>query len=136
MNLKTMRDDNYNFSNDFQLKCLADCKLHALALFFEIGYTKCHKHVFLSTRPDLFPTRWKQIVFHLEKHVSCFHSDKVFGQLVMKEDLRDNVPKIHFVVKIKEVNATREYLYRQQQEKKKLEKCKNKVCHRRVVRRC
>jgi len=52
---------------------------HALVVYFDIEFSRCHKNVWFSTGPHATYTHWKQTVFYLQDVLSVKKDEELRG---------------------------------------------------------
>lgn len=66
LDMHTIKVEDLDFQFSFQLQGERDDYLHALVVYFDIEFSRCHKPVRFSTGPFSDYTHWKQTVFYLQ----------------------------------------------------------------------
>lgn len=90
INLKTINTENFCFSEHFELTAIRSSPVHAFVLYFEVGFTKCHKHIFISSSPYQTPSRWKQLVLFFENHLFVERNECINGTFSLKKSKTDS----------------------------------------------
>lgn len=108
IDLKTFCMDDFSFSTDFTLTTARDDFINAFVLFFEIGYTKCHKHLYMSTSPYELPSMWKQIILYFENHLYVSQNKKIYGNFTRK--VEQNISKFYVSVKFSDTSCKTKFL--------------------------
>lgn len=71
---------------NFRIKGTRNDYVHALVVWFDIRFTKCHKPVYFSTAPFAKYTHWKQTVFYLEDVLSLSEGEEITGVISAKQN--------------------------------------------------
>jgi protein arginine N-methyltransferase 1 len=82
--LKTMTLDDVPFVSQYTINFTRNDGFHGLVAWFEVGFTKCHKPVNLSTSPRGKATHWKQTIFYIEDYVQVNQSDTLTGSIAVR----------------------------------------------------
>jgi len=90
VDLYTVKKEDLAFVAPFQVTVRRDDYVHALIMYFNIEFTKCHKRTGFSTSPDSRYTHWKQTVFYLEDYITAKAGEVVSGSFAMKPNDRNN----------------------------------------------
>jgi len=73
--------DVTDFQSLWEIKIEKTDILHALVVYFDIGFTQVHKKVFFSTGPHAKYTHWKQTVFYLKEDIAVSEGDVLKGSI-------------------------------------------------------
>jgi len=90
VDLYTVKKEDLSFKAPFQITVRRDDYVHALIMYFNIEFTKCHKRTGFSTSPDSRYTHWKQTVFYLEDYITAKAGETLTGTFAMKPNERNN----------------------------------------------
>jgi len=90
VDLYTVKKEDLAFKAPFNITLRRDDYVHALIMYFNIEFTKCHKRTGFSTSPDSRYTHWKQTVFYLEDYITAKQGESVTGSFAMKPNDRNN----------------------------------------------
>lgn len=77
LDLYTITVQDLAFAKSFELVARRNDTAHALVVWFDIEFSKCHKPVRFSTGPHARYTHWKQTVFYLPDELLVDANDKV-----------------------------------------------------------
>jgi len=77
--LSTVTAAQLSFTANFKLAAQRDDFCHALVVYFDIEFTRCHKNVWFSTGPHATYTHWKQTVFYLQDVLSVKKDEEIRG---------------------------------------------------------
>jgi len=90
VDLYTVKKEDLAFTSPFHLTIRRDDYVHALIMYFNVEFTKCHKRTGFSTSPDSRYTHWKQTVFYLEDYITAKSGETLTGTFAMKPNDRNN----------------------------------------------
>jgi len=82
----TMKREEVDFSTTFEITAKRDDYCHALIVYFDITFSKCHKPVFFSTGSHAPYTHWKQTVFYLRDDLTVCAGEKITGEITTKQN--------------------------------------------------
>ncbi|XP_052436636.1 protein arginine N-methyltransferase 8-B isoform X3 [Carassius gibelio] len=71
-------------TNSCLIKIQRNDYVHALVMYFNIEFTKCHKKTGFSTAPDAPSTHWKQTVFYLDDYLTVRRGEEILGSITVK----------------------------------------------------
>ena len=87
--LNTVTTADLAFKAPFTLDVRRNDYIHALIVWFDIEFTRCHKPIRFSTGPHTKYTHWKQTVFYLREVLTVEQGEKVEGQLASKPNQKN-----------------------------------------------
>lgn len=70
VDIHTVKVEDLKFKKSFAIKALRNDYLTALVMYFDVGFTKIHKPLWISTGPRAQYTHWRQTVFYLHKQLT------------------------------------------------------------------
>lgn len=80
IDISTVTIADLAFKVPFKIIANRDDYCHALVVYFDIEFSKCHKRVYFSTGPGAQYTHWKQTVFYLEDVLSMKKGEELQGE--------------------------------------------------------
>jgi type I protein arginine methyltransferase len=83
IDLYTVKKEDLSFSSDFHLTVKRNDFIQALATYFNVEFTKCHKRLGFSTSPESQYTHWKQTVFYLDDYITAKKGEELYGTFTM-----------------------------------------------------
>ncbi|XP_043849314.1 protein arginine N-methyltransferase 1-like [Dromiciops gliroides] len=90
VDIYTVCVDDLTFTSPFCLQVKRNDYVHALVAYFNIGFTRCHKHTGFSTSPESLYTHWKQTVFYMEDYLTVKTGEEIFGTIGMRPNAKNN----------------------------------------------
>lgn len=81
LDLMTVKVEDLAFDREFTLRARRDDIAHALVVWFDIEFSKCHKPIRFSTGPHARYTHWKQTVFYLPEELYVKSGETVEGRI-------------------------------------------------------
>lgn len=90
IDINTVKLENLDFKVPFRLVAARDDFCHALVVYFDIEFARCHKPVFFSTGPFAQYTHWKQTVFYLNDVLSMKKGEELRGEFSCKPNERNH----------------------------------------------
>jgi len=99
IDVNTVTKQEMAFKVPFRLISSRDDYCHALVIYFDIEFTKCHKKVGFSTGPHASYTHWKQTVFYLDDVLSMKKGEEIRGELSCRpnsKNVRDQDFVLHY----------------------------------------
>jgi len=117
VDIHTVKLENLDFKAPFRLVAARDDYCHALVIYFDIEFSKCHKPVFFSTGPFAQYTHWKQTVFYLNEVLSMKKGEELRGEFSCRPSKRNHREldisiSYNFRGQYDTVTATQEYFLR------------------------
>lgn len=83
IDLYTVTKQDLSFTSNFTLTVKRNDFVQALATYFTVDFTKCHKRMSFSTSPEAPYTHWKQTVFYLDDYITAQKNEEIFGTFAM-----------------------------------------------------
>jgi len=117
IDISTVSKKDLDFKVPFRLVAARDDFCHALVVYFDIEFTKCHKTVFFSTSPHSAYTHWKQTVFYLNEVLSIKKGEEMRGEFSCRPSKKnprelDISISYNFQGQIDTVSASQDYFLR------------------------
>ncbi|KAL0480924.1 type I protein arginine methyltransferase PRMT1 [Acrasis kona] len=84
VDIMTVTKEELAFNSEFTLTALRNDYCHALVAYFDMEFTKGHKHIKFSTGPRAKYTHWKQTVFYLLDDLTVYNGQEIKGSLKCK----------------------------------------------------
>jgi protein arginine N-methyltransferase 1 len=84
IDISTVKIEDLTFVVPFNVLASRDDFCHALVVYFDIEFSKCHKKIYFSTGPQAHYTHWKQTVFYLEDVLSMKKGEELKGEFSCK----------------------------------------------------
>ncbi|XP_052436643.1 protein arginine N-methyltransferase 8-B isoform X4 [Carassius gibelio] len=84
VDIYTVKPEDLKFTSAFCLQIQRNDYVHALVMYFNIEFTKCHKKTGFSTAPDAPSTHWKQTVFYLDDYLTVRRGEEILGSITVK----------------------------------------------------
>jgi len=117
IDINTVKKEDLAFKVPFRLAAARDDFCHALVVYFDIEFSKCHKTVFFSTSPHSQYTHWKQTVFYLNEVLSMKKGEILSGEFSCRPSKKnprelDLSISYNFEGQIDTVSATQDYFLR------------------------
>eukprot|EP00898_Chlorokybus_atmophyticus_P001905 jgi/Chlat1/2715/Chrsp180S02865 len=81
IDLDTMSEADASFKVPFSITATRNDYVHALVVYFDVQFAKCHKPTGFSTGPRVRATHWKQTVFYLEDVITICQGETISGTL-------------------------------------------------------
>jgi len=85
LNLKTMKKEEVEFSNEYSIRIQRDDKVHALVAWFDVQFSNLQHPITLSTSPFRKYTHWKQVVFYLDHDLKVAEGDYINGSIAVRK---------------------------------------------------
>jgi protein arginine N-methyltransferase 1 len=79
IDIMTVTKDDLAFEADWQLMATRDDYLTAVVLYFDVGFTKIHKPIWISTGPRAPYTHWRQTVMYLHEQLTVHKDECIKG---------------------------------------------------------
>jgi len=111
----TMKQSEVDFSSKFNIEAIRDDYCHALLVYFDIEFSKCHKPVHFSTGPHAQYTHWKQTIFYLRDDLTINQGERITGTISTKQNKgnkRDLDIELEYEFEGEHQKATRKDIYR------------------------
>jgi len=89
LDISTAKVSDLAFAVPFRLVANRDDFAHALVVYFDIEFTKCHKVVYFSTGPHAQYTHWKQTVFYMNDVLSTKKGEEIRGEFSSKPNAKN-----------------------------------------------
>lgn len=89
LDLYTVTIEQLAYSREFTLKARRDDIIHALVVWFDIEFSKCHVPIQFSTGPHAKYTHWKQTVFYLPDELLIQKGEIVTGRISSKPNVNN-----------------------------------------------
>lgn len=86
LDVSTMDVSEVDFTAPFEISATRDDFCHALIVYFDITFSKCHKPVHFSTGPHARYTHWKQTIFYLRDDLTVQNGEKITGSITTKQN--------------------------------------------------
>eukprot|EP00293_Proteomonas_sulcata_P012296 CAMPEP_0184294404 /NCGR_PEP_ID=MMETSP1049-20130417/5612_1 /TAXON_ID=77928 /ORGANISM="Proteomonas sulcata, Strain CCMP704" /LENGTH=115 /DNA_ID=CAMNT_0026602683 /DNA_START=66 /DNA_END=413 /DNA_ORIENTATION=- len=80
----TCKKEDLTFSAPWKLKVSRNDYLTAVVLYFDAGFTRIHKPLWLPTGPKAPYTHWRQTVFYLHNQLTVNKDEIVEGTITCK----------------------------------------------------
>jgi len=117
IDINTIKVENLEFKAPFRLVAARDDYCHALVVYFDIEFSKCHKPIYFSTGPFAQYTHWKQTVFYLNDVLSMKKGEEIRGEFSCKPSQRNHREldisiSYNFRGEYDTINATQNYFLR------------------------
>lgn len=97
IDLYTVKKEDLSFTSDFHLTVKRNDFIQALATYFNVEFTKCHKRLGFSTSPDSPYTHWKQTVFYLDDYITAKKGEDIYGTFTMHPNEKVNSFLVNFM---------------------------------------
>ena len=81
-----IRENEYNFSNSYELIFNKNDNLSAIAGWFDVEFSKTPNKIKFTTSPFNQYTRWKQTIFYLEKNIKVYKGSILKGSFCVRVD--------------------------------------------------
>lgn len=81
VDIMTVKKEDLAFSAPFKLVSSRNDYLTAVVLYFDVGFTKIHKPLWMSTGPRAPYTHWRQTVFYLHEQLTLNKEEVLEGTL-------------------------------------------------------
>ena len=81
-----IRENEYNFSNSYELIFNKNDNLSAIAGWFDVEFSKTPNKIKFTTSPFNQYTRWKQTIFYLEKNIKVYRGSILKGSFCVRVD--------------------------------------------------
>lgn len=89
IDLYTVTVAQLSFMAPFKLTAVRDDYCHALVVYFDVEFSRCHKTVWFSTGPHATYTHWKQTVFYLSDVLSMKRDEELRGTFTCKPSAKN-----------------------------------------------
>jgi len=89
IDIARVKKEDLAFSTPFRLTATRNDYCHALVVYFDIEFSKCHKPIYFSTGPRSRYTHWKQTVLYLEDVLSIRHGESLTGVVSCKPNQKN-----------------------------------------------
>jgi protein arginine N-methyltransferase 1 len=89
LDLYTITIEQLAYSREFTIKARRDDIIHAMVVWFDIEFSKCHVPIRFSTGPHAKYTHWKQTVFYLPEELLIQNGETVTGRLSSKPNVNN-----------------------------------------------
>jgi len=86
IDLYTVKIEDLDFTSDFDIIFAKQDFCHALTVYFDVTFSKCHKLTGFSTAPAAEYTHWKQTVFYLDEPVRARPGDHLRGTFIVSKN--------------------------------------------------
>ncbi|KAJ3341711.1 type I protein arginine N-methyltransferase Rmt1 [Gonapodya sp. JEL0774] len=100
IDLYTVKKEELSFHATFKLVAQRDDFIHALIMWFDIGFESCHKPIRFSTGPYAQYTHWKQTVFYLRDSLTIRQGEVIDGELECRPNAK-NPRDLDFQMRLK-----------------------------------
>ncbi|EKX38603.1 hypothetical protein GUITHDRAFT_160058 [Guillardia theta CCMP2712] len=84
IDIMTCKKEDLSFETTWKLTASRNDYLTALVVYFDVGFTKIHKPIWISTGPRAPYTHWRQTVFYLHDQLTMKKDEVVEGKFVCK----------------------------------------------------
>ncbi|CAA3007952.1 probable arginine N-methyltransferase [Olea europaea subsp. europaea] len=115
MDISKMAPEDASFTTPFKLVAERDDYIHALLVYFDVSFTKCHKLMGFSTGPKSRATHWKQTVLYLEDVLTICQGETVIGTMTVapnKKNPRDVDIMLKYSLNGRHCQVSRKQYYR------------------------
>lgn len=89
LNLYTCTSADLDFVTPFRLTVTRKDFMHALVIWFDVGFESCHTPVRFSTGPNSRATHWKQTVLYLEDEIVAEKGDTLDAVIAIRKNQRN-----------------------------------------------
>lgn len=84
LDIHTCTKADLTFTSQWKLQASRNDYLTAMVLYFDVGFTRIHKPLWISTGPRAPYTHWRQTVFYLHEQLTVGKDETVEGSLTCK----------------------------------------------------
>jgi len=84
IDIHTCKKEDLCFSAPWKMTMSRDDYLTAMVIYFDVGFTKIHKPLWLSTGPRAPYTHWRQTVFYLHEQLTVQKDESIEGTITCK----------------------------------------------------
>jgi len=84
IDIHTVQKEDLCFECPWKLTTTRNDYLTAMVIYFDVGFTKIHKPIWLSTGPRAPYTHWRQTVFYLHDQLTVEKDETIEGTLTCK----------------------------------------------------
>ena len=81
IDIETVTKEDLDFTKNFSITAERNDFIHAMIVYFDCTFSKCHKPVAFSTGPRDKYTHWKQTVFYLHNTVTIDRGETITGTI-------------------------------------------------------
>lgn len=78
-NLRTIKIEDLNWNENFEIKAKYDNCLDAFIVYFDVLFSKGNDIITLKTGPLSKETRWKQTIFYVKDNLFCRKDETIKG---------------------------------------------------------
>jgi protein arginine N-methyltransferase 1 len=89
LDLQRLAADDLDWSAPFRITAERDDFVHALVVFFDVHFGRCHRPLTFSTGPCAPQTHWKQTVMYLDRALPLLTGECVEGTLACRRNQRN-----------------------------------------------
>eukprot|EP00475_Leptophrys_vorax_P037840 TRINITY_DN657_c0_g1_i1.p1 TRINITY_DN657_c0_g1~~TRINITY_DN657_c0_g1_i1.p1 ORF type:complete len:365 (+),score=120.02 TRINITY_DN657_c0_g1_i1:59-1096(+) len=91
IDLNTVTKEELDFQSKVTIPLIRNDYVHAVTVYFDVVFSRCHKQIGFSTGPRDKYTHWKQVVFYLDQELMACSGDKL--DVFMKVNRNEKNPR-------------------------------------------